>query len=68
MRPVILTLQVPDGARGIPVATTADRELLQEFKRVLKELDPEEEMACIMLVTSFVRVALGMASPGEVLP
>ena len=35
MRPVILTLQVPKGSRSIPVATTADWELLRQFRHVV---------------------------------
>ncbi len=31
----ILTLQVPKGSRGIPVATSADRVLLRCFRRVV---------------------------------
>jgi hypothetical protein len=32
---VILTLQLPRGGRGIPIATTADMEVLRCFKRVV---------------------------------
>ena len=35
MGPVILTLQVPKGGRGIPVATTADVNLLLQFRAVV---------------------------------
>ncbi len=35
MGPVILTLQVPKGARGIPVATTTDVGLLLQFRAVV---------------------------------
>lgn len=35
MSTVILTLQVPKGSRGIPVATTADPELLRSFRNVV---------------------------------
>ena len=35
MSSVILTLQVPQGGRGIPVATSADPALLRQFKCVV---------------------------------
>ncbi len=35
MGPIILTLQVPKGGRGIPVATTADVGLLYQFRQVV---------------------------------
>ena len=35
MSPVILTLQVPKGSRGIPVATTADPDVLHLFRQVV---------------------------------
>ena len=46
MPTVILTLQLPRGGRGIPVATTADPRLLREFKQVLlREWQSKVEMA-----------------------
>lgn len=33
----ILTLQVPKGARGIPVATTSDARALQAFRHAILE-------------------------------
>ena len=35
MSSVILTLQVPKGSRGIPVATTADTDVLHLFRQVV---------------------------------
>ena len=35
MSDVILTLQVPRGGRGIPVATTADPGVLHHFRRIV---------------------------------
>ena len=46
MGPVILTLQVPKGGRGIPVATTADGGLLLQFRAVvLAEAHRKVDMA-----------------------
>ena len=46
MAPVILTLQVPKGGRGIPVATTADAELLRRFRGVvIAEAERKVELA-----------------------
>ena len=46
MPTAILTLQLPRGGRGIPVATTADPQLLRQFKRtVLLEWETKIETA-----------------------
>jgi hypothetical protein len=46
MSTVILTLQVPKGNRGIPVATTANAELLALFRQVvLTEAHRKVELA-----------------------
>jgi hypothetical protein len=46
MGSVILTLQVPRGSRGIPVATTANAELLTYFRQVvLAEAQGKVELA-----------------------
>ena len=37
MPTVILTLQLPRGSRGIPVATTGDAEVLRFFKEAVLE-------------------------------
>ncbi len=37
MSQVILTLQLPRGSRGIPVATTANAELIRLFKKTVVE-------------------------------
>lgn len=46
MPTVILTLQLPRGGRGIPVATTADLRVLRYFKEpVLREWEAKAEIA-----------------------
>ena len=46
MATVILTLQLPRGSRGIPVATTANYTILRLFKRaVLEEWDAKVRTA-----------------------
>ena len=46
MTSVILTLQVPKGNHGIPVATTANPDLLSQFRQVtLAEARQKVEMA-----------------------
>ena len=35
MHGVLLTLHLPRGVRGVPVATCADRDLLRSFKRTV---------------------------------
>ena len=45
MAQVILTLQIPRGGRGIPVATTSDPDVLRFFKEaVLREWEEKTEI------------------------
>ena len=76
MSPVILTLQVPKGSRGIPVATTANADLLSRFRRVvLAESErrvyvSEDEVEALLARLELERLARALAVliPDDLVP